>query len=63
MRILVQVREVYGVRKVYPLCAKAKAFARIAGTTTLTHAALIQIEALGFTIECANPAPNWKDAA
>ena len=63
MKILVQVREIYGVKKVYPLCAKAKAFAKIAGTTTLTHSVLCEIEAIGFAIECANPTPKWKDAA
>lgn len=33
----VTVRNVYGENKIYPVCAKAKALAAIAGTKTLTN--------------------------
>lgn len=49
--ITVEIKDVYGSRVVYPACESAKAFARIAGTKTLTPAALREIEALGFGIE------------
>lgn len=49
--ITVEIKDVYGSRVVYPACESAKAFARIAGTKTLTPAALREIEALGFSIE------------
>ena len=48
--IQVEVRQIYGTTKVYPLCETAKAFARIAGTTTLTIDALRNIERIGFEI-------------
>jgi len=51
MKILVDVREVYGNRAVYPLCDTAKLFAALAGTKTLTHHALQPIERLGYLIE------------
>jgi len=51
MKILVDVREVYGNRAVYPLCDTAKLFAALAGTKTLTHHALQLIERLGYLIE------------
>ena len=50
-KIAIQIRSVYGNTKAYPMCDKAKAFARIAGTTTLTREALRQIDALGYEFE------------
>lgn len=49
--IKVEVRDVYGRQKVYPICENAKRFARIAGTTTLTFGTLKLIEELGYTWE------------
>lgn len=49
--ITVQVRSVYGAVKYYPMCEKAKLFASIAGTVTLTPQALNQIQALGYTVK------------
>lgn len=48
--ITVQIREVYGSPKVYPVCAKAKQFAALVGTKTLTLDALTKISALGYTV-------------
>lgn len=50
MAITVEVRSVFGQTKVYPVCATAQAFAEIAGTATLTHRTLCQIERLGYEI-------------
>ena len=49
--IKIEVRDVYGRQKIYPICENAKRFARIAGTTTLTFATLKLIEELGYTWE------------
>jgi hypothetical protein len=51
MEIIVKVKEVYGIQKVYPVCPKAKAIARIAGTKTLTDHTLQEIDVLGFTLK------------
>ena len=48
--ITVQVRDVYGTEKVYPICDDAKRFAAIAGTTTLTKRVLRCVETLGYRI-------------
>lgn len=48
MKITIQLRGVYGRTKAYPLCDKAKAFASIAGTSTLTRNTLRNIDALGY---------------
>jgi len=48
--IKIEVRNVYGVVKYYPMCERAKLFAGIAGTVTLTPQALEKIRSLGFTI-------------
>ncbi len=51
MKIQVTVRDVYGLRTIYPACDIAKLFARLAGTKTLTTHALETIKALGYTVE------------
>jgi hypothetical protein len=48
--ILVEVRQVYGCTKVYPMNDQAKRLAGIAGTATLTPYTLQQAEAMGFTV-------------
>jgi hypothetical protein len=50
MQITVQIRTVYGVENVYPICDKAKSFARIARTKTLTLDTLHEVKALGYDI-------------
>ena len=55
MKITIESREVYGTRTFYPVCKTAQAFARIAGTKTLTPAVLQQIAGMGYTIEQAAP--------
>jgi hypothetical protein len=62
LAVTVEVKSVYGQQKVYPLCAKAKTFAEIAGSKTLTHRTLCQIEALGYEIiSMANA--DWRRAS
>ena len=50
MEITVKIKSVYGTDKVYPVCDRAKMFASIAGTTTLTEYTISNIKALGFMI-------------
>lgn len=49
--IEVEVKDVYGTVKYYPMCEKAQLFADIAGTKTLTIEVIKKIEALGFSIK------------
>ena len=46
----VEVRTVYGEQRFYPLCDRAKTFAEIAGTKTVSSLVLRQAEALGFEV-------------
>ncbi len=48
--ITVRITNVYGNQTIYPVCEKAKLFAGIAGTTTLTKATISQIKALGYEV-------------
>tara|TARA_R100000664_G_C2730491_1_gene121166 strand:- start:744 stop:995 length:252 start_codon:yes stop_codon:yes gene_type:complete len=48
--IVVEIRNVYGEDKVYPVCEHAKIFADIAGTKTLTEDTLDKIESLGYEL-------------
>jgi hypothetical protein len=48
--IVIEVRSVYGEMKAYPACPRARIFADIAGTITLTRATLNLVEQLGVTI-------------
>jgi len=51
MTIQIRKREVYGNEMLYPVCKKAKLFAQIAGTKTLTLYTIGQISELGYEIE------------
>ncbi len=55
--VTVTVRRVYGMPVIYPADANARAFAAIAGTKTITPAALRHIRALGFDV---NEKPEFK---
>jgi len=50
MNIYVNERSVYGNTMVYPACDKAKAFANIAGTKTLTFETIAEIKILGYDV-------------
>lgn len=51
MTITIEIRDIYGIRTIYPHCETAKLFARLAGTKTITRHALKTIRALGYTVE------------
>ena len=51
--IEVEVKDVYGVTKYYPICEKAQLLADIAGTKTLTLQVIKKIEALGYSIKAS----------
>ena len=53
-QILIEIKSFYGESKVYPLCEKAKEFAAMLGTKTLTTHALKSIKKLGFEIQVAD---------
>ena len=51
MFIIVKIVSEYGQNRVYPVCKRAKIFATIAGTKTLTDQALKEIKNLCFAIQ------------
>ncbi len=51
MNITIEINNNYGNVVFYPVCEKAIAFSRLAGTKTLTREALGIIENLGYGIE------------
>jgi len=51
MNITVKVRNNYGKKIVYPVCQHAIAFARIAGTASLTRDAIDRIKELGYEVQ------------
>lgn len=55
--ITVELKSIYGIQAVYPACHASKLFAQIAGTKTLTRAAVASIKALGFTVEVKQTEP------
>jgi hypothetical protein len=57
--ILIEVKESYGRKVIYPACDNAETFARLSGCKTLTHAALELIEQLGYTIDTVTP--DWRN--
>jgi len=49
MNLIVEKKNVYGVERVYPVCKKAKLFARISGNKTLLDEDRKLIKQLGYT--------------
>jgi len=60
--VTVEVKNVYGELKIYPVCNNAKIFAAIAGTKTLTSFTMKRIEMLGYEIISTANA-DWRTAA
>ena len=61
MDVIVKITTVYGNQQIYPVCAKAKIFADIAGTKTLTKQAITKMMALGYTVKLQT-APSLQEA-
>lgn len=57
MHIEVEIKNVFGNRTVYPYCDKARLFAEIAGTTSLTTAAIERIKRLGYEVRVISREP------
>lgn len=51
MNITVRIKDVYGVRQVYPVSEEAQVLASIAGTKTLQPNVIAAIKKLGYTIQ------------
>ena len=57
MTVIVQIKSVYGQDKVYPICETGKAFARIAGTKSLTEQTIHEMKTIGVKfVQEINPA-------
>ena len=55
MDITVEVKTVYGMDRIYPMCEKAKIFTRLAGTKTLSTYDISKIKELGYTVQVKTP--------
>lgn len=54
MEIQVTIKQVYGNELIYPVCNKAKLFARIKGQKTITPNDIQLIKELGYLIKVTN---------
>lgn len=50
MEITVKITKNYGTEAIYPVCEKARTFAVMAGTKTLTRYTIALIKRLGYTV-------------
>jgi hypothetical protein len=55
VEITVEIKNVYGVQTVYPVCDQAKFFAALAGTKTLTTQAVKLIKQQGYSLRVVTP--------
>ena len=55
MNITVEVKTVYGIDRVYPVCGKSRIFTRLAGTKTLSTYDISKIKELGYTVQVKTP--------
>jgi hypothetical protein len=53
--VSVQIKDQYGCPVIHPLCDRARLFAKLAGTKTLTQRALDTISQLGYTVHVEQP--------
>ena len=51
MKLIVKIKNIYGVERVYPVCEKSQIFARITGLKTLQPTVIKEIEKLGYKLE------------
>jgi hypothetical protein len=58
--IWVVAKQQYGRWVYYPRCKKAKLFAKIAGTETITAPVLLHIKALGFDVQTELAQPEGE---
>ena len=54
-QVIVKVREVYGVERIYPVSNSAELFAQIAGKKTFDSADIRRIKQLGFEVQAEAP--------
>ena len=50
MDITVEVKNVYGQDRIYPICSKAQLFTRLTNTKTLSTWDINRIKELGYTV-------------
>jgi histone H3/H4 len=55
MQISVEIKQVYGKEVIYPICDRAKAFARLVKQKTLTREDIACIREIGFIIAVVQP--------
>lgn len=58
MEITVRIKSNFGRSDIYPVCERAQAFARIAGTATLTQPVIECIKSLGYTVKVRPSVPD-----
>lgn len=51
MKILVEIKTVYGNEMIYPVCEQAIKFAKLTGKKTLSRSDIATIKDLGFEVE------------
>lgn len=56
--ILVEVKQSYGRKVIYPACAEAEIFARLSGCKILTEQTLELVEKLGYNVDTIMP--DWR---
>lgn len=56
MSLKVRIKNVYGNETIYPVCDKARVFARMLGQSTLTRRDIASIKELGFTFDVVSEA-------
>lgn len=51
MKIIVQIKNVYGNELIYPICDNAKLFTSLTGKQTLSLGDINKIKSLGYVVE------------
>lgn len=57
--ITVRIKNNYGQDSIYPVCEKAKTFAKLLGQKTLTRRDIATIKELGFAVDVEHQDPDF----
>lgn len=55
MKITVEIKDVYGVKRIYPICKDAKRLCLLTGNKTFSEKDIVTIRELGYEVEIKTP--------
>jgi len=61
MKLKLQLKSVYGVERIYPICDISKRLANFKGSKTFTHSDIMQLSNIGYDFDWVANVPNFEE--